>query len=137
MVRTTVIHTDALFQLGAHGREGKSISFKFSIFCESCLWIANLSAPFPSIGGFPSGSAMGLTPESGRFPEGGILLQYSSILAWKIPWTEEPGRLRSMGSQSQTRLSARTPCVRATHIEKNRESLSTHCAALCLVTQSD
>ena len=21
---------------------------------------------------------------------------YSSILAWKIPWTEEPGRLRSM-----------------------------------------
>ena len=24
---------------------------------------------------------------------------YSSILAWKIPWTEEPGRLQSMGSQ--------------------------------------
>ena len=24
---------------------------------------------------------------------------YSSILAWKIPWTEEPGGLRSMGSQ--------------------------------------
>ena len=23
---------------------------------------------------------------------------YSSILAWKIPWTEEPGRLQSMGS---------------------------------------
>ena len=23
----------------------------------------------------------------------------SSILAWKIPWTEEPGRLRSMGSR--------------------------------------
>ena len=28
-----------------------------------------------------------------------------SILAWKIPWTEEPGRLQLMGSQSQTRLS--------------------------------
>ena len=26
----------------------------------------------------------------------------SSILAWKTPWTEEPGRLQSMGSQSQT-----------------------------------
>ena len=26
-------------------------------------------------------------------------------LAWKIPWTEELGRLQSMGSQSQTRLS--------------------------------
>ena len=23
----------------------------------------------------------------------------SSILDWKIPWTEEPGRLQSMGSQ--------------------------------------
>ena len=23
---------------------------------------------------------------------------YSSILAWKIPWTEEPGGLQSMGS---------------------------------------
>ena len=23
----------------------------------------------------------------------------SSILAWDIPWTEEPGRLQSMGSQ--------------------------------------
>ena len=30
---------------------------------------------------------------------------HSSILAWRIPWTEEPGRLQSMGSQSQTRLS--------------------------------
>ena len=25
---------------------------------------------------------------------------HSSILAWKIPWTEEPGRLQSTGSQS-------------------------------------
>ena len=24
---------------------------------------------------------------------------YSSILVWRIPWTEEPGRLQSMGSQ--------------------------------------
>ena len=27
---------------------------------------------------------------------------HSSILAWRIPWTEEPGGLQSMGSQSQT-----------------------------------
>ena len=25
---------------------------------------------------------------------------HSSILAWKIPWTEEPGKLQPMGSQS-------------------------------------
>ena len=29
---------------------------------------------------------------------------HSSTLAWKILWTEEPGGLLSMGSQSQTRL---------------------------------
>ena len=27
---------------------------------------------------------------------------YSNILAWRIPWTEEPGGLQSMGSQSWT-----------------------------------
>ena len=31
---------------------------------------------------------------------------YSSTLAWKIPWTEEPGGLQSIGvAKSQTRLS--------------------------------
>ena len=30
---------------------------------------------------------------------------HSSILAWEIPWTEEPGRLQTMGSQGQTQLS--------------------------------
>jgi len=30
---------------------------------------------------------------------------HSRTLAWKIPRTEEPGRLQSIGSQSQTRLS--------------------------------
>ena len=30
---------------------------------------------------------------------------HSSILAWRIPWTEETHRLQSMGLQSRTRLS--------------------------------
>ena len=30
---------------------------------------------------------------------------HSSILAWRIPWTEEPGGLQSIGSQSRTQLS--------------------------------
>ena len=29
---------------------------------------------------------------------------HSSVLAWRIPWTEEPGGLLSIGSQSQTQL---------------------------------
>ena len=27
------------------------------------------------------------------------MVTHSSILAWKIPWTEKPGELQSMGSQ--------------------------------------
>ena len=54
---------------------------------------------------------LGSVPGSGRSPgEGnGNSLQYSclenpmathsNILAWRIPWIEEPGRLESMGSQ--------------------------------------
>ena len=36
---------------------------------------------------------------------------HSSILAWRIPWTEELGRLQSMGWQSRTQLSNSTTSV--------------------------
>ena len=39
------------------------------------------------------GSILGL----GRSP--GVVATHSSILVWRIPWTEEPGGLQSMGSQ--------------------------------------
>ena len=41
---------------------------------------------------------VGSIPGSGRSPGGGMAT-HSSILAWRIPWTEEPGGLQSMGSQ--------------------------------------
>ena len=44
---------------------------------------------------------LGSTPGSGRSP-GELekkMATHSSTLAWKIPWTEEPGRLQSMGLQ--------------------------------------
>ena len=40
---------------------------------------------------------MGLIPESEDPLEEGIAA-HSSILAWRIPWTEEPGGLQSTGS---------------------------------------
>ena len=40
----------------------------------------------------------GSVPGSGRSSEEGMAT-HSSILAWRIPWTEEPGGLQSMGSQ--------------------------------------
>ena len=58
--------------------------------------------------GFPDGSVvknlpastgdMDLIPGLGRSPEKETAT-HSSILAWEIPWTKEPGRLQSMGSQ--------------------------------------
>ena len=36
------------------------------------------------------------TPGSGRSSAGGVAA-HSSVLAWRFPWTEEPGRLQSMG----------------------------------------
>ena len=40
----------------------------------------------------------GSIPRLGRSLEK-EMATYSSILAWRIPWTEEPGGLQSMGSQ--------------------------------------
>ena len=46
---------------------------------------------------------------------------HSSTLVWKIPWTEEPGRLQSMGSRSQTRLSDFTFTFHFHALEKEME----------------
>ena len=65
--------------------------------------------------GFPGGSDgkesvcsaedMGSIPGSGN-PLEKDRVTHSYILAWEIPWTEEPGGLQSMGSpKSRTRLS--------------------------------
>ena len=46
---------------------------------------------------------VGLTRESGRSLEEGMAI-HSSILAWRIPWTKEPGGLQSTGLQRVTQL---------------------------------
>ena len=48
---------------------------------------------------------VGSIPGLGR-SLGKEMVTHSSFLAWKIPWTEEPGGLQSIKSQSQTKLSA-------------------------------
>ena len=52
---------------------------------------------------------------------------HSSTFAWKIPWTEEPGRLQSMGSLSQTRLSDFTFTF---HFHALEEEMATHSSIL-------
>ena len=41
---------------------------------------------------------VGSIPESGRSPEEGMKT-HPSVLPWRVPWTEEPGGLQSIGSQ--------------------------------------
>ena len=65
--------------------------------------------------GFPGGSGVKNSPANGgnsSLIPGSVdplekeMATHSSILAWEIPWTEEPGGLQSMGSQNiWTRLS--------------------------------
>ena len=45
-----------------------------------------------------SAGEAGSIPGSGRSPEKEMATHFST-LDWKIPWTEEPGGLQSMGSQ--------------------------------------
>ena len=68
----------------------------------------NLTHNMPELLGFPGGSEVkasasnvgdpGLIPGSGRSP-GEEMVTHYSILAWRMPWTEEPSRLQSMGLQ--------------------------------------
>ena len=58
--------------------------------------------------GFPSGSVVNNPPSKQGMPLRSLGLEdplkgematHSSILAWEIPWIEEPGMLQSMGFQ--------------------------------------
>ena len=52
---------------------------------------------------------------------------HSSTLAWKIPWTEEPGRLQSMESKCWTQLSDFTFTFHFPALEKE---MATHSSVL-------
>ena len=67
-----------------------------------------------SVMGFPGGKAVKNLPAMqetqvqslGRDdPLEEEMVTHSSILAWEIPWTEEPCGLQSIGLQSRTQLS--------------------------------
>ena len=52
---------------------------------------------------------------------------HSSTVVGKIPWMEEPGRLQSMGSKSQTRLSDFTFTF---HFHALEKEMATHSSVL-------
>ena len=53
------------------------------------------------------------------------MASHSSTLAWKIPWTEEPGRLQSMGMDWATSLSLFT-----FHFHALDKEMATHSSVL-------
>ena len=81
----------------------------FAHYLRDFLIMAEAKKPSGLCMGFPSGSALKNLPASAGdlgsrslgwedALEKGMAI-HSSILVWRIPWTEEPGGLQSMGSQ--------------------------------------
>ena len=73
----------------------RSLAFRFhghlKCVCFLAFWTLRLIFDHSEICQYPSTDFKLYSSEKAMAP-------HSSTLAWKIPWTEEPGRLQSMGS---------------------------------------
>ena len=73
-----------------------------------------------------------MIPGSGIFPEEEMATHFS-ILAGEIPWTEEPGRLQSMGLQRRvrhdlvTKQQATTECIQVIMSQLPKYKLEKSC----------
>ena len=74
-------------------------SFHNDLLSTYCIQRASWVVPVVKNPPASAGDVRSLGGE-GPLEEG--MATYSGILAWRIPWTEENGRLQSMGLQSQT-----------------------------------
>ena len=53
----------------------------------------------PSVNSLPAVQETQVQTLGEEIPQEKEMATHSSILAWRIPWTEEPGGLQSVGSQ--------------------------------------
>ena len=125
-------------------RDGGASWAAVSGVTQSRTWLKWLSSSSSSSG---KGSTCqcrshGFDPESGISPGiGNGNPSSTSILAWKIPWTEEPGRLQSMGlhrvSLSLSLSLSHTHPHTHTHTHTRHQSLQLHLeiftCALCTI----
>ena len=86
------------FQIGKGVRQGCILSLLFNFYSEYIMWNARLDEAQAGI------KTAVRNINHLRYADNSTLIgegngTHSSTLAWKIPWTEEPGRLQSMGSQ--------------------------------------
>ena len=63
-----------------------------------------LTASGSAVKALPAVQNKRVQPLGGDDPLEKGMATHSSILAWRIPWTEEPGGLQTIGSQHQTGL---------------------------------
>ena len=63
---------------------------------------------------------------------------HSSILAWKIPWTEDPGRLQSMGSQRVRHnwATSLSDCHSTYKLNKLGDNIQPWCIPFAILNQS-
>ena len=80
-------------------RKNGSSMFMHISLCTFRTWLWRRASKVAPVLKNPPASAkdMGSVPGLGRSLEQNMAT-HSSVLAWRIPWTEEPGRLQSMGS---------------------------------------
>ena len=92
--------TDWLLPYQAHTRQIQLLTFGLALYIIWShvfpLWVSLLAQTVRNLPAMQETWAWSLGWES--FLEKGMAI-HSSILAWRIPWTEEPGQLQSVGSQ--------------------------------------
>ena len=54
---------------------------------------------------------------------------HSSILAWRIPWTEEPGGLQSLGSQESDTTERLSTCIPVMHSVSFKRHACSHASS--------
>ena len=106
------------------------------LMLKGWLWI-HLSLPLECQLGFPGGSVVkNLSAMQATWvwslgwedPLEKETATHSSILAWRIPWIEEPDRLRSMGSQRRHNLATKQPPTLREHDTSDKARWwSQHC----------
>ena len=74
------------------------LSSSLFILVSVTLWVC-LVLVAQSVRNLPAVQETRVQSLGGEDPLEKEMANHSSILAWKISWTEEPGRLQSMGSQ--------------------------------------
>ena len=104
-----------VYFLGCH-RSSKWAIIISRIYCEEKSLLQKLYLLLVHNGGSQGKASACIVGDQVRSPVredplGKEMATHSSILAWKIPWTEKPDRLQSMGSQ-RVRLSDFTSYIK-------------------------